>query len=72
MTIKYLTTGKTADVDAGYAARLIEQGKAIPVSEKKKAEKVAKAEKIEAIEVPAEPVNEEAPKKAKTKTAGKE
>lgn len=49
MKVKILETGKTADYDASYAARLVEQGKAIPAKEK-----AAPADKPEPAEKPAE------------------
>lgn len=42
MKVKLLANGKTEEYNDGYCARLIEQGKAVPVEEK--AEKPAKTE----------------------------
>ena len=37
MKIKILSTGKTEEYEAGYAVRLIEQGKAVPAPEEAEA-----------------------------------
>lgn len=39
MKVKLISNGKTAEFETSYAARLIEQGKAVPVAEKPASEK---------------------------------
>lgn len=52
MIIKLIPSGKTEDVNASYAARLIEQGKAVNV------DKAIKAKKPVKVEAEAEPIQE--------------
>lgn len=47
MKVKLISNGKTAEFEASYAARLIEQGKAVPVAVPAKAKPAAAKPKAE-------------------------